>query len=362
MSLIACATCAGTAAAQSSVTIFGTVDLNGRYVKNDGSDRRLSMSQDGVNQSQLGFRGSEDLGGGLRAGFTLVSTINADTGSANAKFFNRRSTVSLLGNDWGELRLGRDYVPTFWNNVLFDAFGGTGIGNSFDVWQLQTTYAGSPAFGNFVRSDNAIGYFLPSGLGGVYGQAMVGASEGASNQGRLIGARIGYAAGALDIAFAAGQQRFDVASNPAITGVTAGSSQKTYNLGVSYDFKVAKLLGYVVRDTREGLKEARASIGASIPFGASEVHLGYARSKLTNDLAANTNTVSRIAASYQYNLSTRTAVYATVAQLSNGDHPLAGVTQSVAGWNAAFAGTTQTAQPVAGGKSKGAEFGLRHLF
>ena len=358
-SLIICV--ASGAYAQSSVTVFGTIDLNARDVKNDGSARRLSLSQDGLNQSQLGFRGTEDLGGGLRAGFTLVATVNADTGSVNGKFFNRRSTVSLSG-PWGELRLGRDYVPTFWNNALFDPFGANGVGNSFNVWQLQATYAGSPAFGNFVRSDNSIGYFLPSGLGGVYGQAMVAASEGASNQGRVIAARVGYASGPFDIAFAVLQQRFDLAANPSVTGITAGSNQKTYNLGASYDLQFVKIMGLVDRDVRSSLSEARGSVSVVIPIGVSEVHLGVSRSRLTNDLAHNTNTDTSVQAGYQYNLSKRTAAYTTVARLSNGHNPLAGVTQSVAGWNAAFAGTAQTAPPIAGGKSIGAEVGIRHFF
>ena len=352
---------AHSASAQSSVTIFGTLDLSGKYVKNEGSARRLSLSQDGINQSQLGFRGIEDLGGGLKAGFSLISTVNADTGSVNGKFFNRRSTVSLF-NPMGEIRLGRDYVPTFWNNVFFDAFGANGVGNSFNVWQLQATYPQSPAFGNFARADNSIGYFLPSNLGGIYGQAMVAASEGATNQGRLLGARIGYAAGKFDMALAAVQQRFDLAQNPVVTGITAGSHQTTVNLGASYDFGIVKLLGYVDRDSRDNLKETRGSITAAIPFGTSEVHLGYDRSRLTNDLAHNTNSVSQYKASYQYNFSKRTALYATVSRLSNGSHPLAGVTQSVAGWNPAFAGTAQTAQPFVGGRSTGAEFGVRHFF
>ena len=351
----------GSALAQSSVTIFGTIDLNGRYVKNDGSTRRLSLSQDGINQSQLGFRGTEDLGGGLKAGFTLISTVNADTGSVNGKFFNRRSTVSLF-SPMGELRLGRDYVPTFWNNVIFDAFGANGVGNSFNVWQLQATYAGSPAFGNFARADNSIGYFLPSNLGGIYGQAMVAASEGATNQGRLLGARVGYAAGPFDVAFAAVQQRFDLASNPNVTGITPGSNQKTYNLGASYDFKFVKLLGMIDHDTRSSLHETRGSISGVIPFGTSEVHVGYSRSKLTNDLAHNTNTDRSYQASYQYNLSKRTAIYTSVARLLDGHNPLAGITQSVAGWNPAFAGTAQTAPPVPGGKSTGFELGVRHFF
>ena len=359
--LSASAACTGIASAQSAVTLYGTVDVNGRYVKNDGSARRFSLSQDGLNQSQLGFRGVEDLGSGLKASFTLLSTVYPDTGTVNAKFFNRRSTVSLLG-PWGELRLGRDYVPTFWTTPIFDAMGASGVGNSFNVGQLQTTYAGSPAFGNFQRSDNSIGYLLPGNLGGLYGQAMVGASEGGSNLGRVLSGRIGYAVGGLDVAVAGTQQRFDAAQNPTVTGITAGSHQNTYNAGGSYRFGMFKVLGYIDREVRDSVKETRGSVSGSVMFGTSEARLSYARSKLTNDLAHNTNTNDQIAATYQYNLSTRTAVYTSVARLKNGDHPFNGTTQSVAGWNLPTAGTGETAQPAAGGKSTGFEAGLRHFF
>src|SRR5215212_5877834 len=86
---------AGVASAQSSVTLYGTLDMAGTYVKNDGSSRRFSLATNGINSSQLGFRGIEDLGGGLKAGFILLAGVNADTGSANNQFWNRRATVSL---------------------------------------------------------------------------------------------------------------------------------------------------------------------------------------------------------------------------------------------------------------------------
>src|SRR5678816_4113552 len=146
---------AGVASAQSSVTLYGTVDLNGRYVKQDvtgGSAPRWSLGRDGINSSQLGFRGIEDLGGGLKAGFLLLSSVGADSGDIGAgqsaagsgKFWARRATVSLYSNA-GELRLGRDYTPTFWNNTIFDAFGTNGLGDSTGVLQLATT--------TFVRAD-----------------------------------------------------------------------------------------------------------------------------------------------------------------------------------------------------------------
>ena len=164
LALAALAAC-GIAHAQSNVRLFGTLDVQARYVKADGQSRHLTEATDGLNSSQLGFSGVEDLGGGLKAGFTLLSGINPDIGTANGKFWNRRSTVSLFG-PWGELRLGRDYIPTFWTQGAFDAFGIVGLGASINVRQL---YAGT-------RQDNSIGYLLPPNLGGVYGQAMISSS------------------------------------------------------------------------------------------------------------------------------------------------------------------------------------------
>jgi predicted porin len=329
---------AGVASAQSNVTLDGTVDLNAKYVKNDGSSRRYSMGTDGINSSQLRFSGREDLGGGLWAGFNLNSGMNNDVGTANAKFWNRRSTVSLGGN-FGEVRLGRDYTPTFWNNTVYDAFGTNGVGDSSHVLQKAT--------GTFVRADNSIGYFLPSGIGGAFGQVMVAAAEGgATNPGRYVGVRGGFGAGPFEVAAAYGQQKF----------VTPGTSdQKTFNIGGMYNAGVVKLMGYFDRDTQGNDKENRYSFSAAVPIGQSEIHAGYELSKRDN--AGAVTKIDQFALGYIYNLSKRTAVYATAARLNNKN----GTANSVAG------GSSITALPVpgtAGGsaKSTGAEFGLRHFF
>lgn len=356
---------AGVASAQSSVTLYGTVDLNAKYTKNDGSARRYSLSQDGINSSQLGFRGIEDLGGGLKAGFMLLSGVNADTGTANGKFFNRRSTVSLMGG-FGEVRLGRDYVPTFWNNTIFDAFGTNGLGDSSHVGQLLSA--------TFVRADNSIGYFLPSNIGGIYGQFMAAASEGGtgtpagfgctlsgaapaivgtagscastigSNPGRYLGGRLGFAAGPFDIAAAYAQQRFQ----------SGAADQKTYNIGGSYDLGVVKLLGYFDRDTVASARENRFSVSAVVPLGQGEIHAGYDRSKLSGSRGGVSlnNKVDQFKVGYVYNLSKRTAVYTTYSHLSNGN----------ASRNSVAGGSAISAAPTAGGKSTGAEFGVRHFF
>ncbi len=345
---------AGVASAQSSVTLYGTVDLNGRVVKTDGQGKRFSLSQDGINSSQLGFRGVEDLGGGLKASFMLLAGVNADTGTTNTKFFNRRATVSLLGG-FGEVRLGRDYTPTFWNNTIFDAFGTNGLGDSSGVAQMLSS--------TFVRADNSIGYFLPSGLGGFYGQFMVAAGEGApvaaatvpagtqasnagliNNQGRYMGGRLGFAAGPFDIAGSYGTVQLDR---------TAGQPDyKTANVGGSFDLGVLKLMGYYNEDKLASAKDKRFSLSTVVPLGQGEIHASYNLSKYSNGAAA--SKIDKISLGYVYNLSKRTALYSTVARLDNKDSTTATL-GSVAGGSAAGSATP-------GGKSTGAEFGLRHFF
>ncbi len=323
---------AGVASAQSSVNLFGTVDLNARYVKNDGTSRRYSMSQDGLASSQLGFKGTEDLGGGLKAGFEFLAGLNPDTGStsANSQFFNRRSVLKLSGG-FGEIRLGRDYAPSFWNLTVFDAFGTLGIASSLNVAQL---YSGT-------RRDNSIGYFLPSGIGGVYGQAMVAAGESGTTLdrgGRYVGGRVGFAAGPFDIAAAYAQQRF----------ASGAADQKTANVGGSYDLGVAKLMAYYNQDKQGNLKDQVYSVGATVPLGNGYLRGSYDSSKLTG-AAGGDSKVNQIALGYVYNLSKRTAVYTTVSRLDNKDN----TTKSIAGGNAGI---------TAGGKSTAAEFGIRHFF
>ena len=187
---------AGLAHAQSSVTMFGTIDLNLRSVTN-GSVHSTQMNTDGLSNSRLGFRAEEDLGGGMKAGAWLEAAMNPDSGSINAsgKFFHRRSTVSLSGG-WGELRMGRDLNPSFWNLSIFDPFGTCGVGSGFNL----VSNLGSGA-ATLLRTDNAVAYLLPSNLGGVYGQFMVAPGEGVPGN-KYSGARLGYQSGPLNVAAA----------------------------------------------------------------------------------------------------------------------------------------------------------------
>ena len=271
-SLAVLAAISATASAQSSVTLFGVVDASARYVKN--SDTKLySLGSGGLNTSRLGFRGTEDLGDGLKAGFWLESGFNVDSGTSSdsGRFFNRRSTVSLLGN-FGEVRLGRDFTPTYTD---YDVFGDNGVAASskFDaslgVSRDGNTANAAGAFtgtGWGTRADNQVSYFTPGNLGGFYGRGSVAAGEGTAGK-KYYGARAGYAAGPLDVSASYGQ--YTVAPR------FGDDKFKVADAGASYDFGVVKAMAYYTQSKFASQKIASYSLGAIVPIGLGQLKAAY---------------------------------------------------------------------------------------
>lgn len=140
------------AAAQSQVTIYGIIDTNIEYLNNQpkadgGKGNLLRMNNSGLQGPRVGFRGSEDLGGGLKAIFTLEHGFNSDTGTPadSARFFNRGSFIGLEAKNH-RVTLGRQYTS------IFDAL----------LFITPLAYAGayepfSPLLGN-LRNDNSVKY------------------------------------------------------------------------------------------------------------------------------------------------------------------------------------------------------------
>jgi len=344
---------AGAASAQSSVTLFGIVDATVQRVTNGGKVWRLTNS--GYNSSRLGFRGTEDLGGGNSASFWLEAGLTNDDGqgagtNANNQAsgaaaggplvgkqgltFNRRSTVSLAGG-WGELRLGRDYTPQFWNLTVFDPFGTNGAGTT---QTLNSIITGVTA----VRASNSIGYFLPGNLGGFYGQVQTylgenGSPAGAtSKDGNGIGLRFGYANGPFNVAAAMSRTKY------------AAGDVKQNNIGGQWDFGMAKAMGEYSSDKNGSVSGKGYTIGALVPVGAGEIRAAYSRYKVDT---AGTPTSKKLALGYVHNLSKRTAVYATFARVSNSGGAAASVVPGTGAGN-----------PAANGSSNGYDFGVRHSF
>ncbi|MEJ7687061.1 MAG: porin [Variovorax sp.] len=396
----------GAANAQSSVILFGVVDAaisgftnksedqnqptiaNPTYL-NRGSVRtsRTDLRHSGYNTSRVGFRGTEDLGGGLAASFWLEAPITNDDGATGIANFSRRSTISLSGG-FGELRLGRDHTPTYWNNSAYDPLGQVGVGanllNSLGSTSPGRDFKGST---NYPRASNSIGYFLPPGLGGLYGQLMYSLHEniqydpgqftppgvsatGALNPGavattragRYAGGRFGYASGPLDIAVA-------YAEDTTADSFYAGSTDitKTANMGAAYDFGVVKLFGEVSHEKRVrdyaltpiagGTPDIDLDgylVGITVPVGVGLIRAAYSQVRYDLNAQGLRNPKARkVALGYVHNLSKRTALYATVARIENKN----GAALTINGGPAFISNATFTPST-----ATGYDFGIRHSF
>ena len=344
---------AGTASAQSSVTLFGIVDATVQRVNNSNGTSVTRLTNSGYNSSRLGFRGTEDLGGGMSAIFWLEAGMSNDDGqgagtNANNQAtgagaavagrqgltFNRRSTVSLAGN-WGEVRLGRDYTPQFWNLTVFDPFGTNGAGTT---QTLNSIITGSTA----VRASNSVGYFLPGNLGGFYGQYQHYFGEnisGTPNDGTGDGLRLGWANGPINVALGVSQ------TNNTIAGVSAKIKQN--NVGGQWDFGVAQVLGQYSWDSVGSTDGRGGLIGALFPIGAGQIRLAYSEYKVK--LGASPKS-AKWALGYVHNLSKRTALYVTFADVKNSNGAAASAVPGAA------------TGPGINAKSDAWDLGVRHSF
>lgn len=352
----------GSAFAQSSVTLFGVVDVSLQRVGGSvGSVTRLKDS--GLVPSRVGFRGVEDLGGGMSASFWLEAGLNNDNGTGQASntnnqangqptppglgggqglTFNRRSTVSLAGN-WGELRLGRDYTPTFWNYAIFDPHNLVGVGTNqaFNSAALVGPFSSAA----FIRTSNSIGYFLPRSLGGFYGQLQYALGENASNtatadDGRVWAVRLGYANGPVDVAAAASRAEY------------AAGDSKLWNIAGAYNFGLAKVSAGYYRNDFNALRGRGTLLGVIVPVGPHEIHAAWGTFR---DNTAGSPKSSKFSIGYQHNLSKRTALYATVARVKNSG----GATQTVFGPSGPASGGAVTGPNTS---SSGFDIGIRHAF
>jgi predicted porin len=360
------------ASAQSSVTLFGVVDVNVGTISNGAAGRSTYVGSSGNETSRLGLRGSEDLGGGLRAGFWLEGELFPDTGNLKGLDFARRSTVGLSSDTFGELRLGRDNMPNYLTRIDFDPFGQNGVGSQANMLvlnqpvQVANQTAAFPGAVNmtplgsgaptYKRSSNSVGYILPGNLGGVYGQAMVAPGEKTPGLGTYTSGRLGYKAGPWNVAGAYGRTKLTSPGATALRDLTAG---------VSYDFDVVKLMGLYQRYTYQhsagstSLKDLM--VGVTAPFGPGTVKVSYNRATIggapTGVVGLGNGSARMFAVGYVYDLSKRTALYASGARISNSTG-----TQFTVGGQGTGPSMLVNGQFLSGQSSSGYEVGIRHRF
>lgn len=344
----ACA-CVGSAFAQSGVTLSGIVDVAVRRGQGEGTGNLSSVVSGSNATSRLTFSGREDLGGGLSSGFHLEHGLLADTGNpAATKFFDRRSTVSLSSTTWGELRLGRDLIPSYTAWARHDPFSYIGVARSANLVSATPVGPIRSAFGTnpntTVRSDNAVQYMLPGGLGGFEGGMMLAPRENGdvtTGNASLSGVRVGYAGSAFSVS---------AATTRSGTTLTTVSRFQDSVIGGQVDFANVKLSAASRQFKYDQAKQTLTLLGASVAWGAHEVKASWVRADMSGRVGAtviDANDADQLGIGYVYNFSKRTAVYTTFAVISN---------------DGAARFLVDGPAPVAGGSSKGFEIGIRHRF
>jgi predicted porin len=260
------------AQAQSSTTIYGRVDLGYRH---DSAGVKNQVANNSMNA--LGFRGTEDLGGGLAAFFQLEHRFQADTGVANAPFWDEISIVGLRGG-FGQLSLGRQGGP-YGAAPDPDAFGGDTVGG-----------AGERKAGADDKYNNSLVYWTPT-MGGFSAGVGVSAGEGLQRRGASVALR--YAAGPL---------------YASVSYADRSNRDHAYGLGATYDFGAAKLFFVAAHNDGDATKNERttADLGVVVPLGKGSI-----RAKFNHD--DNADVVTRnVGVGYWYDLSARTMLYTDV--------------------------------------------------
>ncbi|MBI5270999.1 MAG: porin [Burkholderiales bacterium] len=282
------AVAASGAFAQSSVTIYGRLNVTVESSKYLEGDRQYEVND---NSSRIGFKGTEDLGGGLKAGFQIEHGFDATTGTAGSAFWGRQSEVNLSGA-FGTVRLGRWIPESYFATADYISMHNHDTGTSSD-----TLYA----FGPFAQS-NKVGYASPV-MGGFQFHASV--AEGGAGVERTYDLAANYDRGPLHVG----------------AGFAKQEDVKQFAIRGLYEFGAFTVGAYYNRDTDSwgaGFGDRNTfRVSGMYAFGANEVHLNIGRANEYSDVADSAATQWTLG--YNYNLSKRTKVYGYYSAVNDGD-------------------------------------------
>lgn len=387
---LAVAGLASTAAfAQSNVTIYGIVDygysyrfdargadslISGTSFHKPNSASQLNGGQQ--NGNRLGFKGTEDLGNGLKAVFLLEQGFNLDTGTQGGgdnQMFNRQAYAGLSGN-FGTVIGGRLYTPHYTFVSGLDPFAAGTMGSYRNVWSPSgSTNVGNTAFASLMdplRVDNAIAYVSPSFGGftvtGAYANNASGADSSSNNAANnTVYAILGqYQNGPINV----GANYHYIAAGTEANNLLNIKNVQAFDIGGSYDFKVAKVMALYSYNNMDLQQNPIVSgnqtlnnymVGVTAPFGKWTGKASYIYSD--GNKAAGDG--QQLAVGVDYNLSKRTNFYSAYSWIDNSGNRLNGVGDATA------SGSYATTGSVAGGNlmpagvwQQGFQVGLRHMF
>lgn len=327
----------GTAAiaqnAPSSVTLYGIVDAGAMHNSNNAGQSETRMTSGYLQTSRFGFRGSEDLGGGMRAIFTMESGLNLTTGanSSATVMFNRQAFMGLSSSSLGTFTMGRQYTPVYDHLISLAGAPTFGVGGGA-VDGLGGPGSTAGRFDNTLggtRIDSSFKYTSPD-FSGFKVNAMWQSRPDASTAktGQLASFGVGYNAGPIS----SGLGYISRKCSSLATGCTAtADDDKLWALGAGYDFGVAKLSGiYTSQKNAKNVKGSDADVMhvmVTAPVGAWKLAAGYQR---LNDKSVLDHDVRQINLSAVYSLSKRTSVYGIYAhqKVDNGGKASMAITTS----------------------------------
>ena len=324
---------AGSAAAQSSVTFYGVVDTFIQYLGNGGA-HSWSERSGGENGSRFGIRGSEDLGDGLKAIFTLENGFNANNGSFfvdSTAMFYRQAWMGLSDEKYGSLTFGRQYQPTFWPDYYTDPFRGdellsplAAIAVAVDKHTLATQSSAG-------RSSNAIVYQSPV-VGGLklytmYGFAATETLPVPESVGNIFDVALTYSGYGLFAGLAYQNQHSGTETVPGLPatlnllGTERFTAALAYRVGIvnfqmNYTYNRSKdptpgsLAAVLGADHSYGLAEAGATIQAT-PFDTIEI------AAVDRDVRGADDNAPGIELGIDHSISKRTTIYARAGYMKN---------------------------------------------
>lgn len=375
--LVALAALAATASfAQSAVTLYGIVDASLGTQKTTGTTTTAagvttitttkgSMMRSGdLSGGRWGLRGSEDLGGGLKANFNLEHGLNVADGSVGAGF-TRRSVVGLSGG-FGAVDFGRDYAPTLGVTGATDVDGVNPVSTTGHQEVRRSnaiTYTSNNMGGfgfklQYANNKSSVGTTVSSPA-----SSTVTTSDTADSKG--FGANLTYANGPLYVGF--GYDRATkggmVTTSSAAAPVVAGNRETGWILGATYDLGMAKvffntgtektvsLATLAAGQAAQTAKVGQTNVGVKVPMGAVSFLAGVGRNSNKVTASGNVPTTSIKGSGTDwmlgadYSLSKRTTVYArtgVTGKLSNTVNTAGVTSRTAAKSSATYVGVRHT--------------------
>jgi predicted porin len=318
LALTAIALAAGSSAmaqtTTSSVTLYGVADSYVQFA--DSANRLTRVTSGGLAGSRIGFRGNEDLGGGLRGLFTIESGINLDDGTnGQGAFWGRQAFVGLSSAGIGQVTLGRQYGGIYALTGDFSEFSNGNYGPStaviggFGGYEPVRGSANSATLnGGPARVNNSVKLESAS-FGGLKVGALWGMGEvtGGTTRNRVADVWARYTAGPFDAMLSLVDDKAEAAS----------LQVRTISGAAAYSFGPARLTAGVVSVDDKRVTDADGQgywIGADYRSGAHLIKAQYVQNKAENVAEGKTQALG---AGYQYDLSKRTAIYSSLTRFKN---------------------------------------------